>query len=354
MIVNNISLINKNEWNKNIPSNNIFIDYDFLLSYQNNNTNTEHIFVKDLNYQFYGHIFILKLHKANNYTSIFTVIFNIFLRLYPIKFFYLTNSFITNVPSFFTRGKFTLHNILNEILTINKPLITIIPDFLFEDSNSIDIDLDFIKTPVEDEMKIFIDNNWSDFDDYVKSLRTKYRKRIKRTINNSKDIIIKVLNEKELLQNKNLLQELFNQVIERSSFSGPSFNISTLIDLSKAYNEVSIYGYFLNDDIVAFSSEISFEDKLYSYFVGFDYRENKKYSLYSKILCESISNAIRLKKKVIILGRTANEFKSNFGAIPSRSSVYIKVNNKFLAYFLNPRISKMSTRTWTQRRPFKK
>jgi hypothetical protein len=78
MIVNNISLISKKEWNTNIPSHNIFIHYDFLLSFQNNNLNNEHIFIKDLNYQFYGHSFTLKIYKANNYTSFFTIFFNNF------------------------------------------------------------------------------------------------------------------------------------------------------------------------------------------------------------------------------------------------------------------------------------
>lgn len=353
MIFNNISLISKKEWNTNIPSHNIFIEYDFLLSFQNNNLNNEHIFIKDLNYQFYGHSFTLKISKANNYTSFFTIFFNIFLRLYPIKFFYLTNSFITNVPSFFVKGTFSFDKILKEISVLNNPLITIIPDFLFDTLNFKNQDLNFIKTPIEDEMKISIDNNWSDFDCYTKSLKTKYRKRIKSVITSSNEVIIKVLNNEELLQNKDLLQLLFNQVIDRSSFSGPSFNICTLIDLSKAYNEVNIFGFFLKGELVAFSSEISIQEKLYSYFVGFDYHKNKKYSLYSKILCECISNAIKQKKKVVVLGRTANEFKSNFGAVPFKSSVYLKVNNKFLAYFLNPYIKKMKTKAWTQRRPFK-
>ena len=38
--------------------------------------------------------------------------------------------------------------------------------------------------------------------------------------------------------------------------------------------------------------------------------------------------AIHLKKERLILGRTANEYKSNFGAVPIKSYIYLKIENK--------------------------
>ena len=59
-------------------------------------------------------------------------------------------------------------------------------------------------------------------------------------------------------------------------------------------NEIKIYGYFLADKLVAFSSEIHYNQKMYSYFVGLDYKINKTHYVYAKILCESIKEAIQI------------------------------------------------------------
>jgi hypothetical protein len=105
--------------------------------------------------------------------------------------------------------------------------------------------------------------------------------------------------------------------------------------------------------LLGFSSEIQKQKTLYSYFVGFDKTLNKSFPIYGRILIENIISAITLKKECLILGRTANEYKSNFGAIPVKSYVYLKVKNKFIRIILRPIYSKLSIRKWKQRSPFK-
>jgi len=117
---------------------------------------------------------------------------------------------------------------------------------------------------------------------------------------------------------------------------------------------MKVDGYFLNDKIVGFSSEIQQEDKLYSYFVGFDRNLNKSLPIYARILLQNITSAIQMRKKQLVLGRTANEYKSNFGAIPIRSYVYLRVENKFLRAILNPVLRRLRIKDWVQRKPFKK
>ena len=69
--------------------------------------------------------------------------------------------------------------------------------------------------------------------------------------------------------------------------------------------------------------------------IGFDKNLNKSIPIYGRILLENIRNAIIFKKDKLILGRTANEFKSNFGAEPKKSFIYVRFTNiilNFLAY----------------------
>jgi hypothetical protein len=112
-------------------------------------------------------------------------------------------------------------------------------------------------------------------------------------------------------------------------------------------------GYFLEDTLVAFSSEMQNGNNLCSYFVGFDKELNKTVPLYGRILIENIKTSIVLRKKRLIFGRTANEFKSNFGAFPIESFVYLKLKNKFLRFFLAPIYSRLTLKKWRQRSPFK-
>ena len=50
----------------------------------------------------------------------------------------------------------------------------------------------------------------------------------------------------------------------------------------------------------------------------------------------------------------SNEFKSNFGAIPKKSHIYLKINNKLMSFFLAPFLKKLKPKSWIQRFPFKK
>ena len=55
----------------------------------------------------------------------------------------------------------------------------------------------------------------------------------------------------------------------------------------------------------------------------------------------------------MIFGRTANEFKSNFGAVPKRSYVYFKAQNRFVAILLKGFLKNIKPKSWIQRNPFK-
>ena len=119
-------------------------------------------------------------------------------------------------------------------------------------------------------------------------------------------------------------------------------------------NFVKVNGYYQDKYLVGFSSEIQSNDCLYSYFVGFDTDLNKSVPIYGRILLENIINAINFKKKKLLLGRTANEFKSNFGAEPKKSSVYVHVKNKFLRYIISIVVKRLRLNSWVKRSPFKK
>ena len=80
---------------------------------------------------------------------------------------------------------------------------------------------------------------------------------------------------------------------------------------------------------------------------------NKEYSIYGRMLLETIKNGINLKCDEIVFGRTANEYKSNFGAIPKKSFIYLRTKGEISNYFMTFLFKKLKKQDWKQRNPFK-
>jgi len=114
-----------------------------------------------------------------------------------------------------------------------------------------------------------------------------------------------------------------------------------------------VYGYFLKDRLIAFSSELKCGDDLCAYYVGFDSKTNTHYSVYGRILIETINNAIQVKSNRVIFGRSVSEFKSNFGATPVKSYIFIGFKNMFLHYVFMFLLKQIVVASWVQRKPFK-
>ena len=335
----------KQGWDKVNAS--YFLHSSFLEIFYINHPKIKHLFVIDTGIRLYAHIFELNFDKTANYINNKLLVF--FIRFINFDVLYLTNSFLTNIPAFFSNKQIDLNEFLS-VLKHNYSLL-IIPDFVFK---NISTEKDeFSKIEVEEEMVLEIRDKWNGLDDYISDLRKKYRNKVKKIIKSSSKLEVKSLNPDDLVFYADNIQDLFSQVINESRFSGPLFNTNSFSLLVKK-DIFKVYGYFINNDIVAFSSEIHQDKTLYSYYTGFDKSLNKTFPIYGRILIETINNAIKHKMNKVVFGRTANEFKSNFGAIPVKSFVYIKVKNKYLNILLKPIFKRLRIKNWIKRNPFKK
>jgi hypothetical protein len=353
-VYTDINKLSSKLWDQ-ISENIFFVNYRFLKIFFNNHKNIIHLFVLDGSNRVYGHIFNLNIKNIAHYSSnyMYKYFSNFIIGFLNIKFLYLTNSFITNTKAFYLNDTFNLDKTLERLISKNKIDFIVIPDFLFENKKNTLLNTPFTKVEIEEEMSIEISENWIDFESYKNDLKTKYRKRVNKAFHKSKDVNIRVFSTDELKKYEVQLQNLFNNVTSRAMFKGPTFNVKTFQYLSLISKNFKVYGYFNNDNLIAFSSEFIVDNNLYSYFVGFNYDLNKKFSLYERILCENIINAINNKNNRLILGRTANEFKSNFGAVPKKSYIYININNKLYSFLFKGFLNKIKPKKWIQRFPFK-
>ena len=60
---------------------------------------------------------------------------------------------------------------------------------------------------------------------------------------------------------------MFDQIIDSSKFNGPKFNVKALHSLINS-GYIKVYGYFVNKELIAFSTEMEDDTVLYSYYVG--------------------------------------------------------------------------------------
>ena len=263
---------------------------------------------------------------------------------------YFGNPFITNIPSFSKpiSSSISFNDLISKIKD-NYSLI-VIPDFLYKYLN-IDNSL-YTKIQVEEDMVLDLRNEWNNIDDYIKSLKTKYRKKVNIILSKTEGFFIKKLDVYDVKNYNIQLNNLFDQIIQSSNFHGPKFNVNCF-KLLVENNLISLYGYFLEDDLVGFSSEIENEEDLYSYYVGFDKTINIDLPIYGRILIEMISHAIDSNRKRIFLGRTANEYKSNFGARPINSYVFISVRNQLMLPFFKLIFSRIRVDKWRRRKALK-
>lgn len=334
----------KSDWDKiKLP---LFLKLEFLEIFYTNHPRITHLFVKDEQVRMYAHIFKINFSKTKKYRGAYSIS-GWLLRIIHFDVLYLTNSFITNVPAFVNHGKIKLNGLLTKITT--KFSLLVIPDFLYD--KLILEDKQFIKIEVEEEMVLNIRENWKTIEQYISDLKRKYRNKVKNILTQTNSIIIRNLDTNEISHYTNELQVLFDQVAESSNFKGPKFNTASYSSLvEKGFMRVD--GYFLDHTLVGFSSVMEDDSSLYSYYVGFDKKLNANFPIYGRILLENIASSIKLKKGKLILGRTANEFKSNFGAYPIQSFVYLQIQNRLLRLILTPFLKKVFIKPWIQRRPF--
>ena len=334
----------KEEWDRVKSSD--FLHSSFLEIFYINHPEIKHLFVLDIHIRLYAHIFELNFDKTSNYIN--NKLLGFFIKFIKLDVLYLTNSFLTNIPAFISNKQIDLKEFLSA-LNHNYSLL-IIPDFVFK---NISAEKDaFSKIEVEEEMVLEIRDKWNVIDNYISDLRKKYRYKVKKIINSTSKLEVKSLNSNDLVFYANNINDLFSQVINESRFSGPLFNTNSFCLLVKK-DVFKVYGYFINNDIVAFSSEFHQDKTLYSYYTGFDKSLNITFPIYGRILIETINNAIKNKMNKVVFGRTANEFKSNFGAIPIKSYVYIKLKNKYLNFILKPIFNRITLKNWIKRNPFK-
>jgi predicted N-acyltransferase len=207
---------------------------------------------------------------------------------------------------------------------------------------------------IDVNMVLKIHSQWTSMDDYLGSMKTKYRTRAKSVFKKSKDIEIKSLDQDEILENKDRIQELFNNVQEKSEFQ-----MGTILSESFAKckdmlgSKFLLKGAFYQGELIGFSTSFVNGDNLEANYVGMDYQHNKNFAVYQYLLYDLVKESITLNLKELQLGRTSELVKSSLGAQPVNMKLYGKHKSKITNIVVKAILRKISPAKFELRKPFK-
>lgn len=196
--------------------------------------------------------------------------------------------------------------------------------------------------------------NWKTMDDYLASMKTKFRTRAKSVYSKSKELELKDFSTEDIEGNAERIEHLFSNVLDKSDFSFGQLNAQAFANFKRNLEDkFSFRGAWLNDELVGFSTALFNGDVIEANFVGLDYDLNKEHSVYQRFLYDYVEQGLNRGLKELQLGRTAELVKSQIGALPTNMKLYAKHRKSVSNLLLKPIIQSISPSEFELRVPFK-
>lgn len=213
---------------------------------------------------------------------------------------------------------------------------------------------DFKEFKIDVNMVLKLNPEWNTFEDYLSSMKTKFRTRAKKVFNQSEELVVKDFTPEDIENHKNEINNLYLSVIEKADFKIGKLNATTFKNLKISLPDTfKFYGYFLNQKLVGFYTAFILDDAIDANHIGIDYTFNKSHAIYQRMLYDYVDMAITHKVVSLRLGRTAEIIKSCVGAKPVEMKLYVKHGNSFSNTILKPLVDLISPNDYEIRNPFK-
>lgn len=212
----------------------------------------------------------------------------------------------------------------------------------------------FTEFMIDVNMVLPIHSSWNTMDDYLFSLKTKYRTRAKSVYKKSEELVIKSLNTEEIAANENEISALFENVVENASFSLGALKVAAFAKFKQELGDKFIFkAAFYEGKMVGFCTAFFHRNTLEANYVGMDYSLNLDKCIYQRLLYEYVETALELNAKELHLGRTSELIKSAIGAVPENMKLYAKHKSTIPNLLLKPAFRFISPSKFELRQPFK-
>lgn len=367
--------IPSNDWNRINNENNLFLTLDYLNTLENTLSATigfRYIVFYDQNEPV--SIAVTQLITFNTEDLKFQefpcrisdAIKNTFMKSMDVRVLVCGNLFSCGEHGFLYSDKISakeafenLSDALREIRkteTSDKPSFILLKEFWptsFDQSDYIK-DQKFREFRIDVNMVLQLHPNWNDFEDYLSSMKTKFRTRAKKVFKKSSAILIKDFTAEDIDQYKNAIDKLYLSVLDNADFKIGKLDAITFRNLKKTlYDSFIFKAYFLDEKLVGFTTSFILNNVVEANHIGIDYTYNKSHDVYQRMLYDYVDLAIQKNVNELRLGRTAEIIKSCVGAKPVEMKLYVRHGNSISNKLLKPLVEFISPSEYEVRNPFK-
>jgi hypothetical protein len=207
---------------------------------------------------------------------------------------------------------------------------------------------------MEVNMVMELDTAWKDLDTYQEALNAKARTRLRSVLKRSAKLEVGDMSATAIRNAAPRLQELFDQVLERSPFVFGRLNVGVYPAWKTHWKSDLIFrSYHLDGELVGFATAFVLGDTLDVQYVGFDYALNEQHGIYQRMLVDLLEVGLQRGVRRILFGRTAEQAKSNLGAQPVDMRFYVKHHNALANKLVGPFLRSIRPAPFEQRAPFK-
>jgi len=249
-----------------------------------------------------------------------------------------------------------LSHLLNTKKDISPIKLILFKEFLLEKEKVVQQKLEnkTRRFQIDVNMILKLKENWISFELYLESMNTKYRTKAKSIYKKTQNITSKEFTAYEIHSNSLEIEKLFTSVLNTASFNMLELTVTSFYELKKQLeNQFVFTAYFIETKMIGFSTACINHTYLDANYVGIDYKINKQYPLYQRILFDYVKLGINKQAKELRLGRTAETIKSSLGAVPVEMNLYLKHTNPFIQFALSPLLKYVKPSTFEVRSPFK-
>lgn len=202
-------------------------------------------------------------------------------------------------------------------------------------------------------MVVPIRENWTSFDEYLKQMKSKYRKRATSAMKKGAPVTRRPLEAEEIAEHRTDLYALYGEVADKSKFRLYFLSPDYFFELKKRLGDKFVCeAYFEGEKIIGFTTRIINGGVLEGYVHGLSREMNKTYELYQNFLLADIREAISLRSSRINTGRTSIDMKSSVGAVPEEMKCYLRFTGKLSNQLVRPLFHFLKPSNEYCRRPF--
>ncbi|MBI4977476.1 MAG: hypothetical protein HZC28_08345 [Spirochaetes bacterium] len=209
--------------------------------------------------------------------------------------------------------------------------VTIVKDFYDRTAHDGDMlrQYGFYSFDAGPNMAVPVDPAWNTFDDYVKCMKPKYRRRVNGVIAKGRCMERRTLDLEALTARQDVLHALYGDVADKARFRLFTLPPAYFTALKKHLGDRFVCDIYTHENsVLGFTTRIINGDETEGYAHGLDYEQNKTYELYQNILLDDIRAGISSRIARINTGRTSAAMKSSFGAVPDEMKCYIRFSGR--------------------------